>query len=298
MNNLSENRPALDPFRTKGLMSLTFAGLSAVILLVLECVLLSAAIHWGRLQDIIMALIFGLLLIVSFFNLVIGVRGWWRRPKGEAALELAVTHMARLLPEAPIVSRSRPRIPPNKVIYAALPLTFGALSVWCFIAGMHGAGLFILFVTSLFVVLTWVVLNSSRDTREMKLTLDSARELATFENFTFVTSFLPQKPRVREEVPFSEIVDCTFIPGAKSGPGLLRVVTTKGPVDYSESMEHFSSIRALLESIVTINLADSATHEANLKKVPHVRVPWYGWVICGLAFVGLGGLIWILCTKL
>jgi hypothetical protein len=141
-------------------------------------------------------------------------------------------------------------------------------------------------------------LNEDAKTRELALTFDPMRKVITFENFTFVTKFVGNRPRLREEVPFEQILDCTFYPGEKGGPPSLRIKTVRGPTMLNGRMEHFHAIRALLESIVTLNLADPEQHEAYLRSVPAVRVPWYGWLVLTGVLGGLAALIWLLLTKL
>jgi hypothetical protein len=63
-------------------------------------------------------------------------------------------------------------------------------------------------------------------------------------------------------------------------------------------MENFDVLRTLLESIVTLNLADPEIHEANLGRVPKMQVPWFGWLLCLGAFGALAAFLWMLLTKL
>jgi hypothetical protein len=296
---LSENRAQVDPTGRKPLLMLVVLSMVAATLLWAESSLLPDILFRGSMRNLWMAVIYGAMLLVDVYVLAVGLQKWWRRPRGEAALEHAAAQIERYLPAAPLVSHSRPGPRSSVILLATLPLFFLCLSLYGFTAlASPVVGISFLFFSAALAFVFWRMRADEAHARGLTLTLDPSRKVAMFENFTFTTSFFPEKPRPSEEIPFREILDCTFVPPSRNGPASLGIVTTRGPTVLSATMENFDVLRTLLESIVTLNLADPEIHQANLGKVPKVQIPWFGWLICCGAFCALAAFLWMLLTKL
>lgn len=292
-----ENIPKVDPYKWKPLFGIILSGLIVIPLFFVEALILPDVLA-GHKRYLIQACIYGALLVVLLHANAVGLWRWWHRPIGEAVIMQAAAQVAQILPDAPRVFRPRQQPPPNKAIYAALPLTCLGLSIGGMVIGNWVMCLAFFGLAIFFAGLFWYVFVEAQKTRELVLAFDPTRKTVVFENFSFATTFLPQKPRLREEIPFEQILDCTFYPGHNGGPPTLRVRTSQGPTVISGEMENFDAIRALLENLVTLNLADPEQHQVSLRSEPKVKIPWFGWLILAGVFSGLGILIWFLLTKL
>ncbi|MBI3884456.1 MAG: hypothetical protein HY302_01815 [Opitutae bacterium] len=213
----------------------------------------------------------GYALLVVFWR-------WLNRPAPEQLVQQAKTILETHLPNAVLVSCSRPAAAPNRWIYAALPLTFAGLAIYG--ASIDRMPVFFVMLTFATIIGTAMLFAFTRSHRQMvqRLTFDPKRRIVLFENFKFVASFLPEKPRAAEEVAFDQILGADFSPAGKN-EATLSIRTTKGTVSFTEQMEHFEKIHAVIESLVILNKADRDTYQEKLNVEPEIKTAWYGWLI-------------------
>lgn len=107
----------------------------------------------------------------------------------------------------------------------------------------------------------------------MKVTIDIDNSKLILEGFRFTSQFLPESPRSREEVLFSEVIDFDHELSSLN-PGI-RLRTSKGSVLIPSKLDDYSSIESALEEIVDTN------HElgVDVPPAPKIKTAWYGWVI-------------------
>jgi hypothetical protein len=293
----SEFRPhastrRVDPYRWKPLVFIIPHTLFVICLALFEVHLLLKLLG-GHTGEWVQAIVFGILLAFSVFVLGRALWFWWERPVGETAIAQAATTLAHLMPGPVMVfrgPRGSARVRKSAVIavpaaclgLALIGLLMGEwLIVWI---SLGGAGVFGIIMAALAFL---VQENTGR-----VLTIEPARKVVVFENFIFVTKFFPNKPSPREEIPFEGILDCTYYPGSKGGPDSLRVRTVRGLTDIKADIESFETIRALLENLAILNLANPERHQSNLRKEPKVKVPWFGWLIFTGALLALWAFAW------
>lgn len=292
---MNESASQLDPFKWKPLLGFVLPLFVVIPLVFLE-VQLVREIMAGYTRAWIEACIFGAFLVFMLGLLAMGLWRWWNRPVGEAAIMQAAGTVARLLPDEPLIFHSPPKPSLSKAVY------FGAPAA-CLVMALVGLLLaeWILFWISLgaaavFGAILGIVYLAEQKGERQALGLDPRRKTVVFENFTFTTRFFPNKPSPREEIPFSGILDCDYYPGHKGGPPTLYVRTIRGRTTVYGRIDGFYTIRALLESLVVLNLADPEQHAANLRAEPKVSVPWQGWLLVAGVFAGLVGFIWLLIS--
>ena len=185
------------------------------------------------------------------------------------------------------------RKPASLYVLALMPVTVIVLGLRAAAQGHWKSALLVLpFGGAIAVMIAWFM-RAERRARTLSLTIDPARETITFRNFTFVSRFLPEQPRPVEEIPFADILASSFHPGSRGGADLLTLRTTRGRVTINSRMQHFDSIRTILEEIVEANEEDSARHVARLAEEPKIKTPVYGWF---LLLVPVGGILWV-CWK-
>jgi hypothetical protein len=288
----------VDPYRWKPLVYIIPQTLVVIVIGAVEVHLLLGVLA-GYTADWVQAVIFGVLLAFAVVALGLSLRGWWHRPIGKTAIQQAAATVAQLMPGTAMVFRSpqRSSARPRKTAAFAVPAACLGLAM----VGLLVGDMLIVWVSLggavVFGVVMAVLVFLVQEDAGRVLTVEPGRKTVVFEKFTFATTFFPNKPSRWEEIPFEGILDCTYYPGHKGGPATLRVRTLRGPTDIKEDIGGFETIRALLESLAILNLADPEKHQANLRKEPKVTVPWYGWLIFGGALLGLGILAWRL-TKL
>lgn len=288
----------MDPYRWKPLV---FIIPQALVIIVVGAVEVQLLMGWlaGYTNDWGLAVVFGVLLAFAIYAMGMSLRGWWHRPVGDTVIQQAAATVAQLMPGTVMVFRSPQRSSARlrKTAVFAVPAACLGLALVGLLIGEMLIVWVSLGAAVVFGVLMAVVAFLVQEDSGRILTIEPARKTVVFENFTFATTFFPSKPSLREEIPFEGILDCTFYPGHKGGPATLRVRTLCGLTDIKEGFGGFDTIRALLESLAILNLADPERHRANLRKEPKVTVPWSGWLIFAGALLGLGIFAWQL-TKL
>lgn len=287
--NLKAKQARVDPNRWKFLWVLIPTVL-AIGLAYPEWLLVRSVLA-GYTQDLLGAIFVGLMLLVNGYAASAGWWGWWHRAVGEDALMQAAHVVAQLPVDTPVIFRTEKPSPPHKVIYSALPVTFLGISVYCLMTGDRPMGFGMLVATGLFALVFWFSYSVGKRARPLILTFDATRKIVVFENGKFLTQFFPAPPRSREEIPFEEILACYFSPSEDRGQSRLRLKTVRGLTDVPGRISNFDAVRALFESIVTLNLADSEQHRIYLQRIPKIKVPWYGWLIIAAP---IGAVVWLI----
>lgn len=109
------------------------------------------------------------------------------------------------------------------------------------------------------------------------LEIDSQRGEIRLRHFSFVTGFLPEKPRPEATLRCSEILE--VIASSNREGHYLRVRTEQGTFMVTHDMEHYEKIAAVLDEIVRANRANPETYQKSLNAEPKVRTTWWGWLI-------------------
>ena len=291
----NETSVVVDPNRWKALIRLIPAAIMVVPLGGMEWLFF----RYGSPKDLWGAIIFAVPLALSLYTVVAGLWGWFHRLTGQEALSHAAGQIAQLLPDSPLICGYPPEVKPSKAVWTTIPLTLLGFSIYGFAVQQAPLALGLLAASFVAAGAVWyfLFLRVSEAIKQV-LTLDLVAKRALFEGFIFQTSFLPQKPCTRKEIPFEQILDCTYYSGSRGRPGSLQIKTAVGRTSLSERIDHFKMIRAVLEGVITLNLANPERHQAYLRSMPIIRVPWYGWLIVTVAVGGLGVLICMLLTKL
>jgi hypothetical protein len=98
-----------------------------------------------------------------------------------------------------------------------------------------------------------------------------------FHHFRFTSQFLPEAPREKENLKFSEILGCKFY--STQGGDSLHIRTAKGKVVITEEMSNFQDLAQILSQLADANKLNETEFEKNSQEEPRIQTPWYGWLI-------------------
>ena len=192
-----------------------------------------------------------------------------------------------------LVCRFKPQPPTfNEQMINLMPLLVLVGLVYQFIR--HGWNWAAILITLPTVAVVWLVTRffvRQRETpRNATIEIDSQRAQFIFRNFRFVSTFLPEEPRVEEVVRFDEVLGSARTEVRRDTPGL-EIRTAKGTVIVSSEMENFPFLEDALDDLVEANLTRAEQGEP-LAPEPKIRTPWYGWLILAVAVGSVAYLGW------
>jgi hypothetical protein len=110
-----------------------------------------------------------------------------------------------------------------------------------------------------------------------KVEVDGRRAVVAFRRLAFVRAFVGNSPRDYTEMPFSDLIAGSLYPG--KGQPILLLRTTHGRVWIPSSIQPFQELVDLLIDATELNRTRPEQYRAALAREPHVRTPWYGWLI-------------------
>jgi hypothetical protein len=292
-----ESTPRVDPYRWKPLV-FVIPGVIATIVLAFIEILLVGDLLTGKAttRAWIEAITVGAMLAFLLGGLAVTFWRWWNRAVGDVAVARAQAAVVQSMP-AGLTEFLTPQPVgslPGKAAYAAMPAACLGLALVGLLIGEWLIVWISLGATVACGGLMALIFAGERENSLLGLSVDPARKVVIFENFTFAAKFFPNKPSPRAEVAFEEIIDCTYWPGQKGGPATLRLRTTRGQTDIYDRMPGFDALRVLLENLAILNQADTERHQANLQVEPRASVPVSGWAVILIAVAGLGLWIWLL----
>ena len=102
-----------------------------------------------------------------------------------------------------------------------------------------------------------------------------------FHHFRFTAQFLPEAPREKENIHFSELIRTRFV--SNPNENSFHIQTTKGKVVVTEEMRDFGDIVELISSLAEANLTSRRECDETLKEAPKIQTPLYGWLILAFA---------------
>lgn len=283
--------PRSDPDRWKPLLQLILPVLIILPLASLEYTLVLEIIRTGNLRGLIQAILSGLILIMLVYVMIIRIWRLVNRPASEELVRRAQAVLDHKLPDKAFVSRGRSSSPPNRLIYAAFPITLLTLAIYGIC--IDRLVMFSVMLGGAIVVGGAMLLSFSSEKQRLtqSVAFDPVRRVIRFENFQFISTFLPEKPRILEVIEFVNVLGSDFYPSGR-GPAMLHIRTTKGSVDLTDQMENFEQVRAIIESVILLNKANREVYQEKLNAEPEIRTAWYGWLILLGAFAAVAFLCW------
>jgi hypothetical protein len=123
-----------------------------------------------------------------------------------------------------------------------------------------------------------------------KVEVDGARAVVIFYHLTFVTAFVGNTRRDRTEVPFTDIIAGACY--SNRDGAWLNLRTTQGKVMITGNIHPFQELVNLLLDAAELNRTAPDQYHAALAREPHVRTPWYGWLIIAAAVASVVGAFW------
>lgn len=106
-------------------------------------------------------------------------------------------------------------------------------------------------------------------------------ESFVFHHFRFTSQFLPEPPREKENLKFSDILGSKFY-STQNGDSL-HIRTTKGKVVITEEMSYFQSLAQIFSQLADANKLNETEFEEKSQEEPAIQTPWYGWFILASA---------------
>ena len=114
-----------------------------------------------------------------------------------------------------------------------------------------------------------------------KLEVFPESESFVFHHFRFTSQFLPEPPREKENLTFSDILGCRFY--STQGGDSLHVRTTKGKVVITEEMSDFQNLAQIFSELANANKLNETEFTEKSQEEPKIQTPWYGWLILAAA---------------
>jgi hypothetical protein len=134
------------------------------------------------------------------------------------------------------------------------------------------------------------VAKTEDDGMAEKVEVDTARAVVVFHHFAFITAFVGNPKRDRTEVPFTDIIAGSL--SYNKGRSFLTLRTTYGKVVITDNVRPFQALAGLLLDMTELNRTAPDQYRATLAREPHVRTPWYGWLIIAAAVASVFGAFW------
>ncbi len=162
-----------------------------------------------------------------------------------------------------------------------MPIFFFGLSIYGLI--LHGWKMFLAGFPFALVMLPFGIFMHSEKKRlsKAKIEIYPETESFVFHHFRFTSQFLPEAPREKENLKFSDVLGCKFY-STQSGNSL-HVRTTKGKVVITEEMSEFQSLTQIFSELSNANKLNEAEFDERMQEEPNIRTPWYGWLILASA---------------
>lgn len=166
-------------------------------------------------------------------------------------------------------------------VSVAMPVVFLGMSIYSCI--LHGWEAFVAGFSFALVMLPFSIYMYSEKKRlaQAKIEMYAETESIVFHHFRLTSQFLPEPPRDKENVNFSDILGCKFY--STQGGDSLHVRTTKGKVVIPEEMSDFQSLAQIFGRLVEANKSNAIEFEEKSKEEPVIRTPLYGWLILASA---------------
>jgi hypothetical protein len=131
-----------------------------------------------------------------------------------------------------------------------------------------------------------------------ELEINAAAETIVFRGFTFITSFIGNRPTANLTLRFNDILGGRIWVG--HGQFSLCLRTTAGKVTITDAVQPFHQIASVLLDAAEVNRATPDRYLEALAHEPRIKTPWYGWLFFTLALGGVACLavfLWNLSTK-
>jgi hypothetical protein len=125
---------------------------------------------------------------------------------------------------------------------------------------------------------------------KQEIQVDGRRRTAVFREFTFITTFVGNRPRGCTELDFADILGARIICD-RSG-ATLHLRTTKGRVAVRDKFESFQTLAGVFFDSVEVNRMSPEKYRAALAREPVVHTPWWGWLPILALAVFIGWAVW------
>jgi len=130
------------------------------------------------------------------------------------------------------------------------------------------------------------------------LEINAAAETIVFRGFTFITSFIGNRPTANLTLRFGDILGGRI--WASHGQFNFSLRTTAGKVTITDAIQPFHEVVSVLLDAAELNRATPDRYLEALAREPRIKTPWYGWLFFTLALGGVACLavfLWNLPTK-